>query len=246
MEWSEPGIVLSTRRHGEADVILEAMTLGRGRHLGLVKGGRSRRLRPALQPGNTLQLTWRARLSEHLGNFRPEPVVERAGAIMADRGGTYLIQVLAAHLRMLPERDPHPALHEALKALLDLALAGGFAPRAMAEGVVRFEILFLEEMGVGLDLSACAATGLAEELVYVSPKSGRAVSRQAGAAYDNRLLRLPAFLAQEGESAAPGMGELAEGFRLTGLFLERHVFSPRDLPMPPMRTAFIRTVLGGA
>ncbi|MBZ8131878.1 DNA repair protein RecO [Afifella sp. IM 167] len=242
MEWSEPGIVLATRRHGEADIILEAMTLGHGRHLGLVKGGRSRRQRPALQPGNTLELTWRARLNEHLGNFRAEPVVERAGAIMADRAGTYLIQALAAHLRLLPERDPHPVLHRALTALLEGAVSGGFDARAMAEGMVRFEMLLLEEMGVGLDLGSCAATGVAEDLVYVSPKSGRAVSREAGMAYHNRLLPLPAFL-RAGNDVRPDRAELGEGFHLTGLFLERHVFAPRDLSLPEMRGAFIRAVL---
>src|SRR5688572_33262101 len=119
MEWSEHGIVLATRRHGEADVILEALTAERGRHLGLVRGGRSRRLRPTLQAGNTLALTWRARLHEHLGNFRAEPVVERSGALMASGLAAFGLALAAAHLRLLPERDPHPRLYAALAIMLD-------------------------------------------------------------------------------------------------------------------------------
>src|SRR5688572_23526716 len=127
MEWSEEGIVVGTRRHGESDVILEALTAGHGRHLGLVKGGRSRRLRPVVQPGNTLMLTWRARLNEHLGNFRVEPAVERS-ALASSSAGAYGLALAAAHLRLLPERDPHPRLYDALGVLVDCldrpALAG--------------------------------------------------------------------------------------------------------------------------
>ena len=173
MEWSEEGIVVGGRRHGEADAIIEVLTAGHGRHLGLVKGGRSRRLRPILQPGNTLSLTWRARLHEHLGNFRAEPVTERSAALMATPIGAFGLALAGAHLRLLPERDPHPRLYEALAALLDHL----DHPALAAELMVRFELLLLDELGFGLDLESCAATGGREELVYVSPKSGRAVSR---------------------------------------------------------------------
>ncbi|MCT8267653.1 DNA repair protein RecO [Afifella sp. JA880] len=243
MEWSEHGIVLSTRRHGEADIILEVMTETRGRHLGLVKGGRSRRQRPILQPGNTLSLTWRARLDAHLGNFRAEPITERAAAIMADRTASYGMQLLSAHFRLLAERDPHPALHAALRTLLDGALSADAARAGFAAGMVHFEIMLLEELGVGLDLTACAATGTTERLVYVSPKSGRAVSEGAGAPYRDRLLPLPAFLRAEGDETLPDEEDLAAGFAITGLFLDRHVLAPRGLGLPEMRQAFIRTAL---
>lgn len=239
MEWSEEGTILATRRHGETSVIVEAMTRGRGRHLGIVRGGRSRRMRPVLQPGNSVALTWRARLHEHLGNFQVEPVNERAAWLMASRPASFAVQALAAHLRLLPERDPHPRLYDALSAMLDCL----HQPAQGAELMVRFELLLLEELGFGLDLSQCAATGAREELTYVSPKSGRAVSRAAGAAYDNRMLRLPAFLLAAPAQEPPGRLALDEGFRLTGLFLERRVLEPRGLEPAPAREAYIRAAL---
>src|SRR5688500_16110003 len=199
MEWSEEGIVVGTRRHGETDVILEVVTSGRGRHLGLVKGGRSRRLRPVVQPGNTLALTWRARLDEHLGNFRVEPVRERSG-LTASAVGAFGLALAAVHLRLLPERDPHPRLYGALAALLD----GFDRPALAAEMMARFELMLLDELGFGLDLTSCAATGGRNELIFVSPKSGRAVSREAGGPYADRLLPLPSFLlASAGENGEP-------------------------------------------
>ncbi len=237
MEWSEEGIVVGTRRHGETDVILEAMTAGHGRHLGLVKGGRSRRLRPVLQSGNTLQLTWRARLHEHLGNFRAEPLKERSAGLMQSSVGAFGLALAGAHLRLLPERDPHPRLYEALGVLLDCldrpALAG--------ELMVRFELLLLDELGFGLDLESCAATGNRDDLAYVSPKSGRAVSRAAGLPYAEKLYSLPRFL-MDGTSSATDRAGLQEGFRLTGGFLERHVHAPRGLPMPDVRASFLNAL----
>lgn len=239
MEWSEPGIAVGTRRHGEADIILEVMTAGHGRHLGLVKGGRSRRLRPVLQAGNTLQLTWRARLHDHLGNFRAEPLTERSAALMATRVGSFGLALVGAHLRLLPERDPHPRLYDALTAVLDHLDHPGLA----AELMVRFELLLLDELGFGLDLEACAATGTTEELIYVSPKSGRAVSRRAGEPYRDKLLPLPRFL------SGPATGEaetahIGEAFVLTGHFLERHVFDVRGKGLPEVRVNFLRAVAG--
>jgi DNA repair protein RecO (recombination protein O) len=237
MEWSEIGIAVGTRRHGEADIILEVVTEARGRHLGLVRGGRSRRLRPVLQPGNTLSLTWRARLDEHLGNFRVEPVTERSSGLTASRLGAYGLALAAAHLRLLPERDPHPRLYAALVALLDRLEE----PPLAAELMARFELLLLDEIGFGLDLERCAATGSVDDLAFVSPRSGRAVGRQAGAAYAGRLLPLPAFLA-----AAPGRGaepdEAAEALRLTGYFLDRHVYAPRGEKLPDCRARFVATL----
>jgi len=232
MEWSEDGIVVGTRRHGETDVIVEAMTAAHGRHLGLVKGGLSRRLRPILQSGNTLALTWRARLHEHLGNFRAEPVKERSSRLMASPVAAFGLALAAAHLRLIPERDPHPRLFDALEAMLESMEEAGLA----AELMVRFELLLLEELGFGLDLESCAATGSSEDLVYVSPKTGRAVSRGAGEPYRDRLLSLPAFLAgAPGERVAQADLELA----FLGHFLERHAFAPHNRGIPAARTRFV-------
>jgi DNA repair protein RecO (recombination protein O) len=239
MQWSEDGIVLGIRRHGETSLILEVMTAGHGRHLGLVKGGRSRRLRPVVQSGNTLALTWRARLDEHLGNFRVEPVVERGAGLIASPVGAFGLALAAAHLRLLPERDPHPRLYTALAVLLDCL----DRPTLAAELMARFELLLLDELGFGLDLSACAATGRREELVYVSPKSGSAVSREAGLAYADRLLPLPPFLLNTpGETC--GTDELEAAFRLTGFFLGRHVHEPRGLADPHSRASFLKAIRG--
>jgi DNA repair protein RecO (recombination protein O) len=179
MHWTDEGIILGTRRHGETSLIVELMTPTHGRHLGLVKGGRSRKHQAVLQPGNGVSATWRARLSEHLGNWTLEPVSSRAARLMSNAAGLYGVQLLAAHLRLLPERDPHPRLYTALGAILD-DLAD---PLAAGELLVRFEVELLNELGVGLDLSRCAATGREDELAFVSPKTGRAVSREAGAPY---------------------------------------------------------------
>jgi DNA repair protein RecO (recombination protein O) len=237
MEWREDGIAVGTRRHGEADVILEVITAGHGRHLGLVRGGRSRRLRAVLQPGNTLALTWRARLHEHLGNFRVEPVAERSAVLMASRLGAFGLALAGAHLRLLPERDPHPRLYQALAVMLDCFDRPALAGELMA----RFELLLLDELGFGLDLSACAVTGGRDDLTHVSPRSGRAVGREAAAPYAEKLLALPAFLlAAPGES--PGPQAVGSAFGLSGFFLERHVFGPRGLALPEARAGFINAV----
>jgi DNA repair protein RecO (recombination protein O) len=239
MEWSEEGIVVGTRRHGEADMILEVLTAGHGRHLGLVKGGRSRKLRPVLQAGNTLSLTWRARLHEHLGNFRAEAVTERSAMLMASPLGAFGLALAGAHLRLLPERDPHPRLFDALQLMLDQF----DQPTLAAEMMARFEVLLLDELGFGLDLDSCAATGTREELVYVSPKSGRAVSRTAGEPYHDRMLPLPTFLAGQPTGQAE-TAALLEAFLLTGYFLERHVFDAKGEGLPEVRLSFLRAVSG--
>lgn len=229
MEWTSEALVLGTRLHGEESVILEVMTEERGRHLGLVKGGRGRRMTPVLQPGNTVQVTWRARLDAHLGMFTAELVTARAARLMERRTGVLGIQILAAHLRYLAERDPHPALFQAAAVILDHL----DDPADAARLLVRFELALLDELGFGLDLAACAATGATTELVFVSPKSARAVSRSAGEPYRDRLLPLPAFLREPG--AIPTAGDLRDALRLTGYFLDRHVAEPRAIPLPEAR-----------
>ena len=238
MEWTDDGVVLGVRRHGEANAILELMTREHGRHLGLVRGGAGSRMRPVLQPGNAVRATWRARLDEHLGHFLVEGLELRAGAFLPLAYALYGITHLAALCRLLPERDPHPGIHDALTAILE-----GMPDRAMT-GVrtARFELRMLGELGFGLDLGRCAVSGQAVDLAYVSPKSGRAVSRVAGAAWEDRLLRLPAFLREE-QAVAPSPAELADAFALTGFFLTRYVLEPRGEAPADARAQFLASIL---
>lgn len=233
MQWTDEGIVLGVKRHGEASGILELMTREHGRHLGLVRGAFSSRLKPVLQPGNTVSAVWRARLDEHLGNYVVEGLKLRAANFFASSHAVYGVCHLAALMRLLPERDPHESLHEALDALLDCL----DDPVRAAPMLVRFELQVLAELGFGLDLAQCAATGATTELVYVSPKSGRAVSREAGAPYADRMLRLPAFLRDR--EALPEGRDLADGFALTGYFLTRYVLEPRGLMLADERAHFV-------
>lgn len=240
MEWTDTGFIMGTRRHGESSVIVEAFTPGHGRHLGLVRGGRGTRMRGVLQAGNVATFVWRARLAEHLGHFAVEPEDLRAAGLMADPLALAALNCINALVRLLPERDPH---HELFARYADIVadLTGpGDWPRRLA----LFELALLRELGFGLDLDACAATGSRERLVYVSPKSGRAVSEAAGAPYRERLLELPGFLKEEGSAVearmdAP-MDALEAGFRLTGFFLARHVFEPRAIPLPEARAQMLR------
>ena len=239
MDWRDEGVVIGVRRLGETSVILEVMTRGHGRHLGVVRGGRSRRMQPILQAGNGVDVTWRARLDAQLGTFAVEGLELRAASLMARALSLHAVNWLGCLLRLLPERDPHPALYETLHVVLDRLDAADLAPAL----VVRFEVAILSELGFGLDLARCAATGAREALVYVSPRSGRAVSRDAGAPYRERLLALPAFLTAEGAGAdAPTPRAVADGFALTTYFLERDVFVPRGAPMPDSRRALIAEI----
>ena len=233
MQWTDEGIVLGVRRHGEASGILELMTREHGRHLGLVRGAFGSRLKPVLQPGNAVSAIWRARLDEHLGNYTVEGVNLRAANFFASSHAVFGVSHLAALMRLLPERDPHETLYAALDELLDRL----DDPVRSAPMLVRFELRLLAELGFGLDLAQCAATGDVAELDYVSPKSGRAVSRGAGAPYADRMLRLPAFLRDD--TALPAGQDLADGFALTGYFLCRHVLEPRGLALADERAHFI-------
>jgi DNA repair protein RecO (recombination protein O) len=237
MQWTDEGIVLGVRRHGESSVILELMTRIRGRHLGLVRGGTGRRLRGVLQPGNSVSATWRARLDEHLGNYAVEGVNLRAASFLTAAHAVHGVTHLAALCRLLAEREPHAGVHRALEGILD-ALDD---PAAAAPMIARFEFGFLAELGFGLDLAACAATGATSDLIYVSPRSGRAVSRAAGEPYRDKLMRLPEFLRANAEPASAA--ELADAFALTGFFLDRHAFGPRGLALPDARGRFIAAIL---
>jgi DNA repair protein RecO (recombination protein O) len=223
MEWRDEGIIIGLRKHGETSVIVELMTREHGRHMGMVKGGRSRRMQPTLQPGNSVEITWRARLEEHLGVYALEPVRVRAAEIMASHLALAGINLIGELLRLLPERDPHEGIYDMVSAMIEHLGEAEIAPALM----VHFELAILSELGFQLDLSACAATGATQELIYVSPKSGRAISRRAGEPYKDRLLPLPSFLNHFSITDTPSLREIADGFRLTGYFLERDVLKPR-------------------
>jgi len=237
MEWTDDGIVLGTRRHGEGNAILEVMTRGHGRHLGLVRGGSGPRLRPLLQPGNTVRVVWRARLDEHLGHYAVEPLHLHGASQLAASHVVYGVTHLAALCRLLPERDPHPEVHDHLAAMLGRL----DEPMGAAAEMVRFELQMLAELGFGLDLASCAATGAEDDLGYVSPKSGRAVSRAAALPWQERMFRLPAFLS---DTVEPSRDDIADGFALTGFFLMRHVLDPRGLAFADAREGFVAAVLG--
>jgi DNA repair protein RecO (recombination protein O) len=239
MEWTDDGIVLGVRRHGESSAIVELLTRDHGRHLGLVRGGASSRMRPLLQPGNGVRAVWRARLDEHLGTYAVEGLRLRAASLLSASHAVYGVTHLAALARLLPERDPHQDIYDMLERTLDDFDDVGVA----AIHLVRFELAMLAELGFGLDLDNCAATGATSELVYVSPKSGGAVSRTAGEPWRDRLFRLPAFLRRDDDrSNGWTQQDLQDGFRLTGWFLMRHVLEPRGQGHSDARDGFINAV----
>lgn len=234
MEWVDDGIIIGLRRHGEANAIVELMTAAHGRHLGLVRGGGSRRQAAALQPGNTVHATWRARLDEHLGVFTLEVTAARAERLMGQPVTSFGFAHVSALLRLLPERDPHAELY----ALLDMMAAHLDKLPLAGMLVARFELMLLTELGFGLDLESCAATGGRNDLLYVSPKSGRAVSRDAGEPWRDQLFELPYFLVGE-VAEPPSFDNVRAAFALTGHFLARRVLDPRGLSMPDARESLL-------
>jgi DNA repair protein RecO (recombination protein O) len=234
MHWRDQGLVISARRHGETAVILELMTRGHGRHLGLVRGGRSRAMRPVLQPGNHVVATWRARIEDQLGAYAVEPVTSRAARFLDHGFALHGVAYLGALLRLLPERDPQGDIYEMAAVIADQLDSLDHAPALMAG----LELALLGALGFGLDLESCALTGAREDLAYVSPKSGRAVSRAAGEPWRDRLLPYPSFL-RDGRFSSPNGAELAAAFSLTGHFLARDVMGPRGFAMPPAREPYL-------
>lgn len=234
MRWADEGIMLAGRPHGETSVIADIFTREHGRTLGLVKGGRSRRIRPLLQTGNLLKVEWRARLDDQLGVYTVELARAFPSLLWDDATALRALTAMAGLVQVLPERDPHPGLFDAAREWLESADAPDFLG-----GLVRFELQLLEELGFGLDLRRCAATGATDDLVYVSPKSGQAVSSSAGEPYRDRLLPLPEFLKSAG-ARSEDVSEIVLGFRLTGHFLERHVFEPAGKPLPQPRAELAR------
>jgi DNA repair protein RecO (recombination protein O) len=234
MEWRDHGILLTSRRHGETSAIIDVFTRAHGRHSGVVRGGTSRKIAPILQPGAQLDLLWRARLEDHIGAFTVEPVRSRAAAALSGRLALAGLNAVTALLAFcLPEREAHGDLYQRTEQLLDLLGHSDIWPLAY----LRWELALLEEMGFGLDLATCGVTGSTEDLVYVSPKSGRAVSLGAAGEWADRMLALPPVL--RGEGPAPD-AEVAEALATTGYFLQ-HRLAPSlgHRPLPDARARFL-------
>tara|TARA_B100000459_G_C8569711_1_gene198028 strand:+ start:171 stop:875 length:705 start_codon:yes stop_codon:yes gene_type:complete len=228
MDWRDEGIVLSLRKHGESAVIVHLLTQHHGRHAGLVRGGNSTKMRGVLQQGNELSVKWHARLEDHLGSFAIELQEGHAARVLSDPGRlSSLLSACALADLCLPEREPHPDIFATFQALL-LALPDV----AWDAAYVAWELSLLAELGFGLDLSTCAASGATTNLIYVSPKSGRAVSAAAGEDYKDKLLPLPQFLVGKEEV---GPRDIADGLRLTGYFLDRHILAPHAKLLPDAR-----------
>ena len=236
MNWSDEGIVLSARKHGETSVIVTLMTAEHGRHAGLVRGGTAQRARGLYEPGNLVTADWRARLEDHLGTFKCELLKSNAALVLdfpLRLAG--LSSACAVTERALPEREPHPQHYLCLSALLAAIEEDNWVQR-----YVLWELQILANLGFGLDLSACAATGNTDHLIYVSPRSGQAVSAEAGAPYRKKLLPLPSFLlGSASEVASPSSQDLTKGLELTGYFLRRQVFIHHKTGGPSARTRFV-------
>lgn len=230
MEFESDAFVLSARSHGETGAIVDLLTEDRGRWMAHVAGGASRRMKPFLQAGARVIVHYRARTADQLGSAQLEPVGEGPSSLFDDPLALAGLSAAAAVTQgALPEREPHPGAFLAFEALLS-----AFAhPDVWPAVFVRFEAGLLDELGFGLDFSKCAATGSMENLIYVSPRTGRAVSRAAGEPYADRMLALPPFLL--GNQAGLREGEVGQGLDLTGHFLEAFVFNPLNKPLPPAR-----------
>jgi DNA repair protein RecO (recombination protein O) len=232
MDWRDEAVIIGMARHGESAVVLEAFTLGHGRHKGYVYGASSAKRRGMIQPGNRVAIAWRGRLAESLGTFTLELLSPFAAAVMAEPGPLAALRSLCAMLvRALPEQDPHPGLYAAVVAVLETLAAAPPDDPLWAAAAARFECRLLAELGYGLDLAHCAVTGATEGLAFVSPKTGRAVTVEGAGQFRDRLLPLPPFLT----GAPAGWREIAEGFALTGHFLDRFFTEHDGRPMPAER-----------
>lgn len=237
MEWRDEGVILAARRHGETSVILDVLTKTHGRHAGVVRGGVSRKQAPVLQPGNQVEVEWRARLEDHLGAYRVELLKSRSG-IMSDRGRLAALSSICALMTFaMPERMELSEIYDQTLALIERLNSD----EPWAADYAVWELMMLEELGYGLDLTSCAATGGTQELIYVSPKSGRAVCRAAGAEYADRMLPLPEFLQMQGVDAAPQ--EVLGALKTTGYFLERWLAPALgNRPLPDARSRLVRAL----
>lgn len=234
VEWQDEGVVLAARRHGESAAVISVFTPTRGRHAGWVRGGAGKRARSLYEPGNRLRLTWRARLADQLGSFTAELEAALAARLLDDPDRLAGLGAACALLEAtLPERDPHPILYNAFSDFIEMLPEHD----DWSERYVRFELNLLAELGFGLDLTACAVTGAVTDLAYVSPRSGRAVSRAGAGVWADRLLPLPGFLLGQGPADPV---QIRAGLRLTGAFLRRHLFDAGERSMPSARERLVR------
>ena len=229
MDWRDTGFVLTARRHGESALIVELLTEAHGRHAGLVRGGQSPRRRALLQPGNLVAASWRGRLPEHLGAFEIELLRPHAAGLLDDPDRLAVLSSAAALIALaLPEREPHSDVFAGFGQLIAALDSPRWPPDYVA-----WECALLAALGFGLDLTACAATGVNDDLAYVSPRSGRAVSRSAGSPYHDKLLTLPGFLWRD---TAAESADILAGLVLTGYFLHHHLLEPQGRTLPEART----------
>lgn len=229
MDWTDDGIVLTTRKFGESGLIVSLLTREHGRHAGLVRGGSGKRAAGMYEPGNLVHAVWRARLEEQLGSLACEVRTNHSARHLAHPARlAALISALSLVETALPEREPHQSLFDSLSALLVILGEEGWE-----QAYIRWEMILLAELGFGIDLSCCAATGANDQLAYVSPKSGRAVSLSAGEPWKDKLLKLPGFLVEEEG------GSIADGLLLTGYFLESWLFNHLGRPVPAARTRLV-------
>lgn len=233
MEWRDQGILLSVRRHGETSAIIDVFTQEHGRHSGIVRGGTSRKIAPILQPGAQLDVSWRARLEDHLGSYTVEPLRSRAAA-MSDRFALAGLNAVTALLGFaLPDREANRPLYLQSEQLLDLLGQAEIWPLAY----LRFELALLEASGMGLHLDACAVTGAQDGLTYVSPRTGRAVSAAGAGEWADKLLPLPPILRGDG---AGEDAEVLQALSVTGYFLSDKLAPELSgKPLPEARGRFI-------
>lgn len=234
MQWRSDAFVLTTRRHGESSAIINVLSREEGRYAGLIRGGAGKNRRPIIEPGNRITATWRARLEEHLGTFECELIEAHAARWLGD---ALRLSAMSAALGVaataLPERESHAPVFDGLEILI-ASLGGEDWPSVY----VKWEVGLLGELGFGLDLSCCASTGQTDDLIYVSPKSGRAVSREAGEPYKDKMLPLPAFLRESGRAGSKQ--EVSAGLKLTAHFLDSQVYSASGSELPDARKRFFQ------
>lgn len=244
MNWNDASIILSTRKYGENSALTRVLAREHGVFAGIVRGASSKNNRGIIQSGNVVSSQWQARLSQQLGSFKLELLEAHAAHIMQDAGKLCALTSACALTEMaLPERHPYPKLFAALHALMHSLSASN----DWLEDYINYEVALLAETGFGLDLSECAATGKTDDLIYVSPKSGRAVSREAGEPYKDKLLPLPSFLLPKSPlhvvgRAREGKKEILAGLTLTGYFLEHSLLEPHGKPLPAARARLFHTI----
>lgn len=250
MKWEDVGLVLSARKFSERDALVALLTHRYGLWRALVKGGSSMRYRATYEPGNLLLARWNARLEEHLGSFSCEMLEQNAAVIMQDRCKLAVLSSLCALLEgVLPEREPHPVLFAEVQELIGhgCTLSGVREDKrsdTLLASYIRYEMLLLAESGYGLDVSRCTVTGSTENLLYVSPKTGRAVCREAGAPYREKLLPLPPALRDTAHPPLPS--GILDALRVTGYFLLTRLYEPRGRKLPAARDRLLELIAADA